>query len=677
MNARPSLHFQELHLPFRATVRHASASRKVGESVWIEASRDGISGYGEGCPRPYVTGETVKSCMAWYQAHISQIEAACTSLEALKEWVFSNATELDANPSAWCAIESALLDLFAREQHTSVEELLGLKKPQANYGYTAIMGDDEEWKYRVLLDMYLVKGFRDFKIKLNGDLERDKTKLLLLKQHAIQHGITGLRIRLDANNLWHANPGASIDHLRTLDASFFAIEEPVMPKDANMLSKISLALDKPVILDESLCTVADLEAYDSLEGRFIANIKVSRVGGVLRALQLVNALHDRKWKIIVGAHVGETSVLTRAAMCVAQAAGDLLIAQEGGFGTKLLEYDTAQPSLSYGHKGMLDLTRPYAEKTIHGLRVTSPDIWNTGWGLDCHTPQLNHPNEADIRTLTMPDGYKMHYRVWGPDEGRDVVLVLHGGMSHSGWQEPLARAFRQQTEITVVAPDRRGCGLNANKGDLGSVQLVIDDVINHVKFLNQSFERVHLTGWCQGAQYASIAAEQLQETGLISSLLLITPGFFWNERFRSVIDNVKMSIDRLVDNFELTPDRDYAFAPVPLEEADFTISDSWLDYIRNDPHKTTEMSLKSVFIMDEIQEMSWFAIPQITVPIYATLATNDRIVDNRKVQEYLTPVIASSAANQLTHIETGHAVQFEKPGELVSQLNAFLASIEH
>ena len=675
MGSNLNIHFQELHVPFKATVRHASASRKVGESIWIEAERNGYSGFGEGCPRPYVTGERVSTCLEWYNEHVSEIEAECTSLDKLKTWIEKEVDLLDKSPAAWSAIELALLELFAREEGQSVEYLVGLQDPQRAYSYTAIMGDDEPWRYKVVLDMYLVRGFTDFKIKLNGDLGRDRDKLVFLNELAEQHHVGPLRIRLDANNLWHANPDAAADHLKALDMPFFALEEPVMPKDVPTLCRLSEELDVPIILDESLCSYADLLTYDGMPGRFIANIKVSRVGGVLRALKLVEGLRDRAWPIIVGAHVGETSVLTRAAMCVAQAAGENLIAQEGGFGTILVEHEPASPSLSYGHKGIIDLSKPYAEKTVNGLRVYPPSTWNLGWGVTARSPAVHHPDGSTVNVITMPDKYDIHYRIWGPESGEDVIVVLHGGMSHSAWQAPLAQAMRNLSDYTIIAPDRRGCGLNANRGDFGSVHLVIDDVVKHVEDLKQSFKRVHLAGWCQGAQYAAIAADRLQSSNSLASLLLITPGFFWNERLRSVIDSVKMSIDRIVDSFDLMPDRNLAFAPVPLEETDFTTSERWLDYIRNDPHKSTELSLKSVFIMDEIQELSWFAIRNISLPIFAVVASEDRIVDNRKVTSYMEPIIKASTLNHFGTIETGHAVQFDDPDALAERLVTYLDSI--
>ncbi len=58
MNQPIRLHFSELRVPLKMTFRHASAARTHGESLWVEASRGAHRGYGEGCPRSYVTGET-------------------------------------------------------------------------------------------------------------------------------------------------------------------------------------------------------------------------------------------------------------------------------------------------------------------------------------------------------------------------------------------------------------------------------------------------------------------------------------------------------------------------------------------------------------------------------------------------------------------------------------------
>jgi hypothetical protein len=58
--------------------------------------------------------------------------------------------------------------------------------------------------------------------------------------------------------------------------------------------------------------------------------------------------------VIVGAQVGETSLLTRAGLTAARAASDALVAQEGAFGTFLLQRDVCDPPLMFGAGGMLD-----------------------------------------------------------------------------------------------------------------------------------------------------------------------------------------------------------------------------------------------------------------------------------------------------------------------------------
>ena len=55
--------------------------------------------------------------------------------------------------------------------------------------------------------------------------------------------------------------------------------------------------------------------------------------------------------IIVGAQVGETSILTRASLAVMnEHAAITLIAAEGAFGTLLLEHDLTEPCLMFGSR---------------------------------------------------------------------------------------------------------------------------------------------------------------------------------------------------------------------------------------------------------------------------------------------------------------------------------------
>ncbi len=665
---------QPLCVRLKATVRHAGATRNEGESVWVKAERKGITGYGEGCPRSYVAGDDLESSVLWVQDMFSAGKVHFNTFEDVKKWVKKNSNLIDRYPSAWCATEMALLDLFSREKNCSVETLLGMDGYERRGRYTAVLGDNKIWKFTNLADQYLIRGISDFQIKINGKLEKDRAKLEILENLCKQHNVPDVRIRLDANNLWAGRPEEAINYLKALNGPVFAIEEPVGACDAKDISQVSTATGLPVILDESLCTLDDLSHYINLPGNFIANIKISRVGGIIRTLRMIKELKKLGWPIIIGCHVGETSLLTRAALIPAHAAGENLIAQQGAFGDYLVEREPVDPILKFGRNGMLDLSYPYYLKNVRGLRLTPVENWNIGFGMQCRMPYTPDDGSPDVLALEMPDRYNINYRVWGKTDGEDVLLILHGGMGHSGWLAPLAKELRaMSTDITVVAADRRGSGLNEKRGDLDSVELVIGDVVKHIEFLKRSFKRVHLAGWCQGCQYASVAATRSGNT--LTSLILLTPGFFWNERFRSVISISEKIVFDMISEFKLKPDRNHACIPIPLEAIDFTLEEEWLDFIENDELKTTMVTLKTVSIMDEIQELSWSAMLQNILPVLAILAKNDRIVDNNKFQQFMGHMFSEGNQNRLVSFNSAHAIQFEIPLEVANEIFHFISRL--
>ena len=60
-------------------------------------------------------------------------------------------------------------------------------------------------------------------------------------------------------------------------------------------------------------------------------------------------------KIIVGAQVGETSILARAGLALVAAAGDNLVGYEGGYGPVLLAYDVVTPRVKIGRLGKVGI----------------------------------------------------------------------------------------------------------------------------------------------------------------------------------------------------------------------------------------------------------------------------------------------------------------------------------
>jgi len=347
------LQFRELKIPFKVAFRHASAERAETETVWIEAAGDdGVVGSGESCPREYVTGETIATARTFFERYNAELRREATSLEAVRAWAVAHREAIDTNPAAWCAIELALLDLLGRQSNANVETLLGLPGLSGQFRYTAVLGDATPEAFHAMAERYRKMGFSDFKVKLSHDAERDRQKLAVFQSWP--EG--SVRVRADANNLWRRVDEA-IAAVRSLGFPFFAIEEPIGKNRHRELSRLACALECPMILDESCVRREQVVLLEDSPSHWLINVRVSKMGGINRALEVVEAAQARDIGVIVGAQVGETSLLTRAGLTVACAAGEGLVAQEGAFGTFLLERDVCDPPLMFGAGGILDVSR--------------------------------------------------------------------------------------------------------------------------------------------------------------------------------------------------------------------------------------------------------------------------------------------------------------------------------
>lgn len=342
------LTLRELRIPFRTAFRHASAERSETASIWVEARAQGCVGYGESCPRPYVTGETNESARAFFAEHHESLRRDIVDFASLREWMTTHVSAIDSSPAAWCAVELALLDLLGKFTGQTIESLLSLPALSAPYRYTAVLGDSGEAAFAATAHAYQRMGFADFKVKLSGDLDRDARKLAVLDSID-----STFRVRVDANNLW-TEAEVAITYLRNLGRALTGVEEPLTSRRYAELGRLSSALGCPIILDESVISSDQLRFLDGAPERWVLNVRVSKMGGLLRSLDVVSAARARGIPVIVGAQVGETSLLTRAALTVAQAAGSALIGQEGAFGTFLLEHDVCEPSLMFGAGAILD-----------------------------------------------------------------------------------------------------------------------------------------------------------------------------------------------------------------------------------------------------------------------------------------------------------------------------------
>lgn len=364
-----SLQAHTFPVPFNVVFRHSSATRKRTENFVVSAtSNSSIEGFGEGCPRSYVTGESVNSCLKFLDEHRNSLLESVSDVATLKNWIHQHSGSIDQNPSAFCAIELAILDVLGKRDRVSLESLLDINGIKDTVRYTGVLGDAPFLAYWLLANRYKRNGFRDLKVKLSGNARKDQRKLELWKKS----NQATWRVRLDANNLWRSSDDC-VAHLKLLPAVFWGMEEPLQARDFDGMHQVANELKCKVILDESCSSIDDLE---TIEGEsWVCNLRVSKMGGLIRTIELADRARRRGIQAIVGAHVGETSLLSRASLAVVQYLDNAQLAVEGAFGKHLLKEDLTEEVIEFDANASIVLEElPALSRPGLGLNVAASKL---------------------------------------------------------------------------------------------------------------------------------------------------------------------------------------------------------------------------------------------------------------------------------------------------------------
>lgn len=311
-------------IPLKRQVRHASFVRSDNDALLIRCRLDdGTVGWGEGLPRPYVTGETIES--AWEQFGSADF---VTGLGAAFDGLTGAVSLLDQfelpRPSAAardcfgnavrCAIELAVLDAVCRSMGCplsavmeAIPEATSVRGSHERVQYSAAITSTAIPKAMVAAGMYRYYGFAYCKLKV-GTRPRGDGRLLRCVR-----AIAGKKIdlRVDANEAWQ--PGEVEQCMARLAPSrISAVEQPVPHVEVGVLRKLRPRLGVPIVLDESLCSESD--ARRAIEEGLcdIFNLRLSKCGGFVRSARLAAIAAAAGLRCQLGCQVGETGILSAA-----------------------------------------------------------------------------------------------------------------------------------------------------------------------------------------------------------------------------------------------------------------------------------------------------------------------------------------------------------------------------
>lgn len=302
----------ELHLlriPFKQAFAHALKQRTEAEIIVVVMHADGRRGIGEIVPRPYLTGETIESVWdelaparaeAWIGRPLGDRDATVAMLRA----------DLDGYGRALATtagFELAALDLAGQLGEFTVADVLGgahLPELPAGIVLGFEVATSELKKQCVLLRL---GGKTHVKVKVGHaeDLERIA---IIGKVFG-----PGVALRLDANAAWSVDD--AITHLRAIAAvhPIASVEQPVAGEDLEGMHRVRHETGLRVMADESLCSLDDADRLVAADAVDIFNIRVGKCGGVLGAERLARRAREVGLGVHLGALVGETAILSRAA----------------------------------------------------------------------------------------------------------------------------------------------------------------------------------------------------------------------------------------------------------------------------------------------------------------------------------------------------------------------------
>jgi L-Ala-D/L-Glu epimerase len=357
-----SLKLFKIAVPLKKVVRHASFERSVSENLVVRVRlADGVTGYGEGVPRSYVTGETLESAFAALEANdwanmVGRPESFAEVVERLEALTLP---EIESDPrgmfgnAARCALELAILDAYGRlfgesvgraVDQASFEGLRRFASPR-RVRYSGAITAESARAERTSALKIRIYGFHQVKIKVGSKGQDDGRRLETMRRFLGRR----MDVRLDANEAWPASELMErVEPLRRFGPT--ALEQPVPHAEVLALAELRPHVGIPIMLDESLCGWPDAVAAVEQGTADLLNVRLSKCGGIIPSLRIIALAQRSGLGVQLGCHPGETSLLSAAGRQVASRVDGLRYV-EGSYDRHILAANLTRHDLTFGYGG--------------------------------------------------------------------------------------------------------------------------------------------------------------------------------------------------------------------------------------------------------------------------------------------------------------------------------------
>ena len=348
----------EVELPFKRIFRHSLSTRQSSNSLFLEIYlENGTVGYGEALPRSYVDNETVLSASRTLREVLPGLVLG-RRFSSFRDGVAFLDTLRKLDGAKKCCLEIALLDALGKHFNKPISSIIGKPKRDTISATAVVSADSVPGAIKSALEIKAF-GFKAVKVKVGSGNDLARLKVI--------RSIVGNQadMRVDANCAWNAEEAVEkVNQMKTFDIT--AVEQPVKPDDIDGFKHVTDSIGIPTIADESLLTLRDADVLTKKKACTMFNIRLSKCGGILNALKIIDVARRNGVQCLIGCHAGESGVLTAAGRHLAFGI-DGITHYEGSYGKFLLKEDVTRENMTMGFGGKVRAI------TGSGLAVTVAD----------------------------------------------------------------------------------------------------------------------------------------------------------------------------------------------------------------------------------------------------------------------------------------------------------------
>jgi len=272
---------------------------------------EGMMGYGEAATTFLWSGEAAETAQ-WIVERLFAPRLIGHTFDHPGEALALLDATVYANPFAKAAVDTALWDLWARQQSVPATRLFGDREPVKVIPTRASIGTYPPEETLRIASALWQEGIRTLKFKIGSSDFDDVARLRAVREVLGEEPV----FTVDANGGYQSADAAVAAIEALLPFNVTMVEQPTPREHIHMLAEVRRRIEVPIIADECIFTSGDLDEALDCDAFDILSIYPGKNGGFTHALAMARTAQRAGKSCSIGSN-GETDLGQGAMACLA------------------------------------------------------------------------------------------------------------------------------------------------------------------------------------------------------------------------------------------------------------------------------------------------------------------------------------------------------------------------